>query len=74
MSNPEFYGDLVLNYKFNEIITSLVFFFNLLTCLKKVGNNINIRQTACIVFNQIMVDSYAALFSYTAVVQVSVSI
>ena len=29
------------------------------------------RQSACLVFNPIMIKGYAALFSYTAVVQVS---
>ena len=29
------------------------------------------RQTACLVFNQIMVEGYAVLFSCTAVVQAS---
>ena len=29
------------------------------------------RQTACLVFNTIMVEGYAALFSCTAVVQAS---
>ena len=29
------------------------------------------RQTACVVFNPIMVEGYAALFSCTAVVQAS---
>ena len=29
------------------------------------------RQTACLVFNPIMVEGYAALFSCTAVVQAS---
>ena len=41
----------------------IVFFF------KKVGYNLNItRQTACLVFNPIMVDSYTAIYSFTAVV------
>ena len=32
------------------------------------------RQTACLVFNPIMVEGYAALFSCTAVVQASYSL
>ena len=39
---------------------------------KKVGYNLNVmRQTTCLAFNPIMVDSYAALFSCTAVVLAS---
>ena len=35
---------------------------------KRLGNNLNvIRQSACLVFNQIMVDSYAAFFNCTLV-------
>ena len=37
---------------------------------RRTGYNLDImRQTACLVFNPIMVDDYAALFSCTAVVQ-----
>ena len=39
------------------------------TCVSLLCNNM--PQTACLVFNQIMVDSYAALLSCTTVVQVS---
>ena len=40
--------------------------------LKRAGYYLDImRQTACLVFNRIMVEGYAALFSCTAVVQAS---
>ena len=39
---------------------------------KRAGYSLDImRQTACLVFNPIMVECYAALFSCTAVVQAS---
>ena len=71
--NPEFYGDLV--YKFKKIIGNPNF-SNLLKRIvnrfKRAGYSFDImRQTACLVFNPIMVEGYAALFSCTAVVQAS---
>ena len=68
--NPEFYGDLV--YKFKKIIGNPNF-SNLLKRIvnrfKRAGYSLDImRQTACLVFNPIMVKGYAALFSCTAVV------
>ena len=39
---------------------------------KRAGYSLDVmRQTACLVFNPIMVEGYAALFSCTAVVQAS---
>ena len=63
--NPEFYGDLV--YKFKKIIGNPNF-SNLLKRIvnrfKRAGYSLDImRQTACLVFNPIMVEGYAALFS-----------
>ena len=71
--NPEFYGDLV--YRFKKIIGNPNF-SNLLKRIvnrfKRAGYSLDImRQTACLVFNPIMVEGYAALFSCTAVVQAS---
>ena len=70
--NPEFYGDLV--YKFKKI-NGNPNFSNLLKCIvnrfKRAGYSLDMRQTACLVFNPIMVEGYAALFSCTAVVQAS---
>ena len=52
-----------------EIQTSLIFSNQ---CFKRAGYSLDImRQTACLVFNPIMVEGYAALFSCTAVVQAS---
>ena len=71
--NPEFYGDLV--YKFKKII-GRPNFSNLLKRIvnrfRRAGYSLDImRQTACLVFNPIMAESYAALFSCTTVVQAS---
>ena len=65
--NPEFYGDLV--YKFKKIFGNP----NFSNLLKRIaGYSLDImRQTACLVFNPIMVEGYASLFSCTAVVQAS---
>ena len=71
--NPECYGDLV--YKFKKIFGNPNF-SNLLKCIvnrfERAGYSLDImRQTACLVFNSIMVEGYAALFSCTAEVQAS---
>ena len=71
ISNPEFYGDLV--YKFKKIIGNPNFsdlFRRIVKRVRRTGYNLNImRQTACLLFNPIMVDDYAALFKCMAVVQ-----
>ena len=71
--NPEFYE--VLDYKFKKIIGNPIFsnlFKRIVNRFKRAGYTLNImRQTACLVFNPIMVKCYAALFSCTAVVQAS---
>ena len=68
--NPEFYGDLV--YKFKKIIGNpnfSNFFKRIVNRFKRAGYSLDImRQTACLVFNPIMVEGHAALFSCTAVV------
>ena len=73
ISNPEFFGDLV--YKFKKIIGNPNFsdlFKHIAKRFKRAGYILDIlRQTACLVFNPIMVEGYAALFSCTAVVQAS---
>ena len=71
--NSEFYEDLV--YKFKKIIGNPNFSY-LLKCIvnrfKRAGYSLDImRQTACLVFNAMMVEGYSALFSCTAVVQAS---
>ena len=71
--NLEFYGDLV--YKFKKIIGNPNFSYllkRIVNRFKRAGYALDImRQTACLVFNPIMVEGYAALLSCTAVVQAS---
>ena len=71
--NSEFYGDLV--YKFKKSIGNQNFsnlFKRIVNRFKRAGYTLDIlRQTACLVFNPIMFEGYAALFSCTAVIQVS---
>ena len=71
--NPEFYGDFV--YKFKKIVGHPNFsnlFKSIVNRFKRAGYSLDIiRQTACLVFNPIMVEGYAALFSCKALVQVS---
>ena len=75
-SNPEFFGDLV--YKFKKIIGNPNFsnlFKRIVNRFKRAGYSLGImRLTACLVFNPIMIEGYAALFSCTAVVQASDSL
>ena len=71
--NPEFYGDL--EYKVKKIIGNP----NFSNLLKRMENRFKrgvysldiMWQTACLVFNPITVEGYAALFSCTVVVQAS---
>ena len=76
ISNPELYGDF--EYKFKKIIGNSNFsdlFKHFVNRFKRAGYTLDImRQTECLVFNPIMVEGYAALFSCTAVVQASDSI
>ena len=62
-------------YKFKKIIGNPNFsdlFKGIVNRFKRAGYTLDImRQTACLVFNRIMVEGYAALFSCTAVVQAS---
>ena len=62
---PEFYGDLV--YKFKKLTGSNDFSFQfrkIITRYRRIGYNLNVmRQSACLVFNPIMVDNYAAFFN-----------
>ena len=70
--NPEFYGDLV--YKFKKIVGNPNFsnlMKHIVNRFKRAGYSLDMRRTACLVFNPIMVEGYAALFSCTAVVQAS---
>ena len=50
----------------------LILFKRIVNRFKRAGYSLDImRQTACLVFNPIMVEGYAALFSCTAVVHAS---
>ena len=43
-------------------------FRKIITCYRRIGYNLNVmRQSACLVFNPIMVDNYAAFFNCTPV-------
>ena len=71
--NPEFNGDLVYT-KFKKIIGNPNFsnlFKRIVNLFKRAGYSLDMWQTACLVFNPIMIEGYAALFSCTAVVQAS---
>ena len=69
LSEPEFYGDLV--YKFKKLIGSNDFSFQfrkIITRYRRIGYNLNVmRQSACLVFNPVTVDNYAAFFNCTPV-------
>ena len=56
----------------NYLITNNEISQNIVNRFRRAGYTLDImRQTACLVFNPIMVEGYAALFSCTAVVQAS---
>ena len=63
---------LIILYKFKNIIGNPNFFYlfkRIVNRFKRAGYSFDImRQTACLVFNPIMVEGYAALFSCPAVV------
>ena len=66
LSEPEFYGDLVYKLKRkNEGRADFsVQFRKIIVRYKRIGYNINImRQSACLVFNPIMVNNFASLFN-----------
>ena len=67
LSKPEIYGDLV--YKFKKLIGRNDFSFQfrkIITRYRRVGYNLKVmRQSACLVFNPIMDDNYAAFFNCT---------
>ena len=49
---------MIFSYQFRKIITRY----------RRIGYNLNVmRQSACLVFNPIMVDNYAAFFNCTPV-------
>ena len=69
LSESEFYGDLV--YKFKKIEGRADFsdqFRKIIFRYKRIGYNMIImRQSACLVFNPITVNSFASLFNCTPV-------
>ena len=72
LSEPEFYGDLVYikkKKKKNEGRADFsVQFRKIIVRYKCIGYNINImRQSACLVFNPLMVNNFASLFNCTPV-------
>ena len=69
LSGPGFCGGLVYKFKKLKGINDFSFQFKkIITRYKRIGYNLNVmRQSACLVFNPIMVDSYAAFFNCTPV-------
>ena len=69
LSEPEFYGDLVYKLKKLKGINDFSLQFGkIITRYRGIGYNLNVmRQSACLVFNPIMVDNYAAFFNCTPV-------
>ena len=62
LSEPEFYGDLV--YKFKNLIGGNDFSF----LYRRIGYNLNVMwQSACLVFNPVMVDNYTVFLNCTPV-------
>ena len=69
LAEPEFYGDLVYKFKKLKGINDFSFQFRkIITRYRRIGYNLNVmRQSACLVFNPITVDNYAAFFNCTPV-------
>ena len=69
LSEPEFYDDLV--YKFKKIMGRTDFadqFRKIIIHHKLIGYDLNVmRQSACLVINQVTVNNFAALFNCTPV-------
>ena len=66
MDPPPPFKKIIGNPNFSNLLKRIVNRF------KRAGYSLDImRQTACLVFNPIMIEGYAALFSCTAVVQAS---
>ena len=66
LSEPEFYADLV--YKFKKLIGKNEFSFQFRKIIIRYKRiDYVMRQSACLVFNLIMVDNYASFFNCTPV-------
>ena len=68
-SHVIFYGDLVYKLKKLKGINDFSLQFGkIISRYRRIGYNLNVmRQSACLVFNPIMVDNYAAFFNCTPV-------
>ena len=73
ISEPEFYADLV--HRFRKLVVKSNFlehFRKLINLYKRIGYSLDImRQTACLVVNQNIVDGYASLFNCTTALRAS---
>ena len=73
LSEPECYGDLV--YRFKKIVSRTDFsdqFRKIIIRYKRISYNLNVmRQSACLVFNRIIVCNYASLLNCMPVGRVS---
>ena len=68
LSEPEFYGDLVYKKKLIGINYFSFQFRKFITRYRRIGYNLNVmRQSACLVFNPIMVDNYAAFVPFSLI-------
>ena len=76
LSEPEFYGNLL--YRLKKIVGTNTFsaqFIKIISHYRKIGYNINVlRQTACLVDNQITVGNFAFLFNCMLAGQTSDSV
>ena len=64
LSEPEFYGDLVYEFKKLKRINDFSFQFRkIITRYRRIGYNLNVmRQSACLVFNPIIFLFYVLVF------------
>ena len=69
LSEPEFYGDLVYKFRKNNLKNDFPFHFKMIIVrYKKIGYNTDVlRQMACLVVNQIKVNSFVYPFNCTTV-------
>ena len=68
LSETEFYGDLVYKKKLMGRNDFTFQFRKIITRHRRIGYNVNVmRQSACLVFNPIMVDNYAVFCNCTPV-------
>ena len=76
LSEPEFYGNLL--YRLKKIVGTNTFsaqFIKIISHYRKIGYTINVlRQTACLVDNQITVGNFAFLFNCMLAGQTSDSV